>query len=522
VCAAGPDLTGVPGPGRRSLGKLTIVAIEHSVGSQARSEDKPGSPRHLIFGIVAVGLFMSSIDTTIVATALPAIHTSLQTTINWAGWTLTVYSLGMVIVLPIAGKISDELGRRRVFFCAVALFTIASLLCGVATSIYLLIAFRAIQAIGGGALQPSAAGIVAEHFGQDRDKAIGLFGTIASGGQVIGPVVGGILVGYLSWRWIFFVNVPIGIVLLGALVKFVPDSPRTGRSRTDIRGLVLMGLFILAANFGITSIGNKDTAVYDPVFLVPEAFAVVMLCLFIRHTRRSAAPFIPMRLFRAKGFAVMNSLNLLWGVVGFGLASLAPLYAEDRYHLTPLSAGTLLAARGVGAIVVGAAAAMALRRTGYRMPLAVGFTVVAIGTAAMAISPQLGLSPQRVARHRRWHYRSRQRHGQPRLEERVPADRAERGGGDHRPAADVRLHGHHLLRLDGHRHPQPQRRPRPRPGPHPLGRRRGPAGGHGAARLPRAGAQGQLVTILRVPPSTRCGGGALTSRCRPARPGTLR
>jgi EmrB/QacA subfamily drug resistance transporter len=369
------------------------VAIEHTVGLQAPSPGRAGPSRHLIFAIVAVGLFMSSIDATIVATALPAIHASLRTTINWAGWTLTVYSLGMVIVLPIAGKISDELGRRRVFFCAVALFTVASLLCGLATSIYLLVAFRAIQAIGGGSLQPSAAGIVAEHYGKDRDRAIGLFGTIASGGQVIGPVVGGILVGYLSWRWIFFVNVPIGIVLLGALVKFVPDSPRTGRRRTDVRGLVLMGLFILAANFGITSLGNKNTAVYDPVFLVPELIAVVTLYLFIRHTRRSAEPFIPMRLLRAKGFAVMNSLNLLWGVVGFGLASLAPLYAEDRYHLVPLSAGTLLAARGVGAIVVGAAAAMALRRTGYRMPLAVGFIVVAIGTAAMAISPRLGLSP---------------------------------------------------------------------------------------------------------------------------------
>jgi MFS family permease len=100
-----------------------------------------------------------------------------------------------------------------------------------------------------------------------------------------------------------------------------------------------------------------------------------------------------MRLLRAKGFAVMNSLNLLWGVAGFGVASLAPLYAEDRYHLAALNAGTLLAARGFGAIVVGAAAAMALRRTGYRIPLVAGFTVVAIGTVAMAIAPRLGLSP---------------------------------------------------------------------------------------------------------------------------------
>src|SRR6185437_6770652 len=120
---------------------------------------------------------------------------------------------------------------------------------------------------------------------------------------------------------------------------------------------------------------------------------LVALYLLVRHTRRSAEPFIPARLLHARGFAVMNSLNLLWGIVGFGAASLAPLYAEDRYHLAALSAGTLLAARGVGAIVIGAVAAMALRRTGYRIPLVAGFIVVAIGTIAMAVSPRLGLSP---------------------------------------------------------------------------------------------------------------------------------
>jgi len=369
------------------------VAIEHSAGLQARSPDKPAPSRRLIFGVVAIALFMSSIDATIVATALPAIHTSLHATINWASWTITVYSLGMVVVLPIAGKVSDEFGRRRVFFIGVALFTVSSLLCGLSTNIYLLVAFRALQAAGGAALQPSAAGIVADHFGKDRDRAIGMFGTIASGGQVIGPVIGGLLVGYLSWRWIFFVNVPIGIVLLAVIVKVIPAATPTGRSRTDIRGLALMGLFVLAANLGITSLGNKDTSFYDPVFVVPEVAALVLLYLFIRHTRLSAAPFIPMRLLRARGFAVMNSLNLLWGVVGFGVASLAPLYAEDRYHLVPLSAGTLLAARGIGAIAVGAAAAMALRRTGYRIPLIAGFVVSAIGMLAMSIAPRLGLSP---------------------------------------------------------------------------------------------------------------------------------
>lgn len=354
---------------------------------------RPRVPRRLIFGIVAIALFMSSVDSTIVATALPAIHQGLRTPINWAGWTVTVYNLGLVIVLPIAGKISDQFGRRRVFVYGVLLFTVSSLLCGLSTDIYLLIAFRAVQALGGAALQPSAAGIVADHFGSDRDRAIGLFGTIASGGQITGPVLGGILVGYLSWQWIFFVNVPIGIVLLGAIFRFIPESEPTARSKLDLRGLVLMGLFILAANFGITSLGNSSTEVYDPSFLVPEAAALVLLWLFVRHARRTAEPFIPLRLLTARGFGVTNGLNFLWGAAGFGVAALAPLYAEDRYHLPVLSAGTLLTARGIGAIVVGAAATMALRRTGYRMPLIAGFTVAAIGTALLAVGPQFGLSP---------------------------------------------------------------------------------------------------------------------------------
>jgi MFS family permease len=209
----------------------------------------------------------------------------------------------------------------------------------------------------------------------------------------MGPVLGGILVGYLSWQWIFFVNVPIGIVLLAAIFRLVPESEPAARTRFDLRGLVLMGLFILAANFGITSLGNSRTEVYDPSFLVPGTAALALGWLFVRHTRRTPEPFIPLRLLTARGFGVTNGLNFLWGAAGFGVASLAPLYAEDRYHLTALSAGTLLTARGIGAIVVGAAAALALRRTGYRLPLIAGFALAAAGTAAMAVAPRLGLSP---------------------------------------------------------------------------------------------------------------------------------
>jgi EmrB/QacA subfamily drug resistance transporter len=350
-------------------------------------------PRQLVFAIVATALFMVSVDLTIVATALQAIHRGLGASINWVGWTITIYGLATVVALPIAGKFSLQFGRRRVFLCGIILFTAASLLCGFATDIYVLIAFRALQAIGGGALQPSAAGLIADHFGKDRDRGIGMFGAVSSAGQVVGPILGGLLVGFLSWRWIFFVNVPIGVVLVAMTFRYIPDAGGQAAEKTDFIGLLLMASTVLATIFGITSLGNGRTQIDDPIFLVPELCAVVLLALFVRHTRRAAAPFIPVRLLVGKGFAVMNWVNLFHGVVTFGIASLVPLYAEQRYHLAALSAGTLLTARAVGMIVVGTAAAFALRRTGYRMPMLLGFSVVALGTLLMSVSPRWGVSP---------------------------------------------------------------------------------------------------------------------------------
>ncbi|MCL2396393.1 MAG: MFS transporter, partial [Acidimicrobiaceae bacterium] len=291
------------------------------------------------------------------------------------------------------GKFSSQFGRKRVFLCGIALFTAASLLCGFSSDIYLLIVFRAIQALGGGALQPSAAGLIADHFGKNRDRGIGMFGAVSSGGQVVGPIFGGLLVEGLSWRWIFFVNVPVGIALVFMALRYLPESERTEGERTDLSGLLLMSSAVLAAIYGITSLGEGRTRIYDPIFLVPVLAAVVLLTLFARHTRRAASPFIPVRLLVGKGFALMNWVNFLHGMVTFGIVSLVPLYAEQRYHIAALGSGTLLTARAVGMILVGTVAALALRRTGYRMPMMVGFTLIAIGNLLMSVSPRWGVSP---------------------------------------------------------------------------------------------------------------------------------
>jgi EmrB/QacA subfamily drug resistance transporter len=350
---------------------------------------EPRARRNLIFAIVSMGLFMASIDQTIVATALPAIQHELHTRINWSGWTITIYALGQVVAMPMAGKISDMYGRKRVFLISAVVFTASSLCCGFAGNIYLLLLPRAVQALGGGAFMPSATGIVSDHFGSARDRAVGMFTSILPIGGIIGPVLGGLFVNYWSWRGIFLVNVPIGIVLLVCVAKFIPAGSARVSRRVDVRGIALLAMLILAAMAGITYLGSGPIPWYSPVFLACETVAAVAAALFIRHSRRFPAPFVPYRLLRGRGFGVMNVINLIYGAAALGFAALVPLYAQDRYHINPLGAGTLLTARAVGMISVAGLAVIALRRTGYRLPMAAGFVVLAAGLFTMASTPML-------------------------------------------------------------------------------------------------------------------------------------
>ncbi|MBO0820831.1 MAG: MFS transporter [Nocardiopsaceae bacterium] len=347
--------------------------------------------RWLVFAIVSIGLLMASIDQTIVATALPALEHDLHAGINWSGWTITIYALGQVIAMPMAGKISDMYGRKKVFGVSAAVFTLASLCCGFAHNMLLLLLPRFIQALGGGAFMPSATGIVSDHFGPERDRAVGLFTSILPAGGIIGPIIGGVFVSSWSWRGIFLVNVPIGILLIALTIKFIPASARRPASRIDLPGIALLAVGITASMFGITYLGSGAIPLYSPVFLASEAVAVVAAALFVRHSQRAAAPFVPHRLLRGRGFGIMNLINLVYGASALGFAALVPLYAQDRYHLGALGSGTLLTARGVGMVVVAALAAMALRRTGHRLPMIAGFGVLAGGLVMMSVSP--GLSP---------------------------------------------------------------------------------------------------------------------------------
>ena len=342
--------------------------------------------RNLTFAVVSVALFMAAVDQTIVATALPAIQHELHARINWAGWTITTYALGQVLAMPVAGKLSDQFGRKTIFLGAVALFTVASLCCGVTSSIYQLIPLRGLQALGGGAFMPSASGIVADRFGPDRDRAVALFTSILPVGGIVGPVFGGIFVTYWSWRAVFLVNVPAGVALLvlGALI--VPRSARRDHPPVDAGGVALLGVMLLAAMFGFGYLGGGAASPASWQFVLPETAAVAAGIGFVHHIRNHAAPFVPLRLLSGRGFGVVNVINFVYGGAVLGMAAMVPLYAQQRYGFRSLSAGTLLTARAAGMIAVAGVASMALRRTGSRLPMTLGFALLASGLVLLSVA----------------------------------------------------------------------------------------------------------------------------------------
>jgi EmrB/QacA subfamily drug resistance transporter len=354
---------------------------------------EPHPQRRLVFAIVSLGLFMAAVDTSIVATALHPIGQSLHSTINWTAWTVTIYQLGQIMAMPLAGKISDQFGRKKVYVSAAVVFTVSSLACGLSTSIYMLVAFRLVQAMGGGAFIPSASGIVADHFGRDRDKALAMFTSIFPIGGIMGPVFGGLIAQDWSWRGIFFVNVPVGTALVLLAVKYLPSGVRRPAARLDVKGVALLALTILFGMLAVTTLGTAGVNPWDPRCLVPFVASCASGAAFLRHARRSPAPFIDIRLLLGKSFLAMNIVNVVFGSVVLGFAALVPLYAQNRYHVPLASAGTLLTARAIGTVCLAGLAAMLLRRTGCRLPMVIGFTAIAFSLVMLAIEAPTGVPP---------------------------------------------------------------------------------------------------------------------------------
>lgn len=356
----------------------------------------PRVRRVLVFVIVALPLFMMTVDSTIVATALHTLQHDLDTSVNWVGWTITAYSLGFIVMLPVTGRLSTRYGRRRIFLLSVATFTAASLACGLVDDIYLLVVLRVLQAAGGAGFTPSATGIIVDHFGDARDRAVSLFGSIFPIGALVGPIFGGLFVTYWSWRGIFLVNVPLGLAAYLLAVRFVPRDPPRGsaeQTRLDIVGMLLLGVGVLAGMLAVSYLGEPGARVLSPLFVVPIAVAGVGLVAFFRHLGRTDHPFIAPQLIHGPGFGAVNLFTMLFSGMSLGAVSLVPLYATNRYGIDALDSGLLLVAQGVAAVLVSTSVTFVLRRTGYRMPLWVGSGFIIAGILVLAAPAPAAVSP---------------------------------------------------------------------------------------------------------------------------------
>ncbi|OLT14688.1 MFS transporter [Pseudonocardia sp. CNS-139] len=361
-------------------------------GTAHPAVDVPTRGRWSVFAVVAIGLLMASMDQTAVATALPTIGRELDVPLAWGSWTITVYALGQIVALPVAGRLAEQFGPKRVFLVAIAAFTVASLVCGLAANVGMLIAARAVQGLVGGAILPSASGIVADRFGRDRDRALGLFSSVFPLGAIVGPILGGVLVTYSGWRSIFLINLLPGILLCGLGLWLITDlRERSARQQVDVLGIALLTTGFLTGMAGVTLLGTDPgrIAAGDPATIGALLLAVLAAVLFLRHARRRPDAVVPMRLLRGQGMGTMNAINVLFGVGVVGFSALVPLYAEQRYGLVPLAAATLLTARAVGMMCTSGLSVLLLRRLGHRPLVVIGFLLLVAGFVLFAM-PAVG------------------------------------------------------------------------------------------------------------------------------------
>jgi len=339
--------------------------------------------RYLIFVTAALGLLMSSIDTTVVAVAFPNFVKDLGTNVIWAGWTISIYLLAVTTALPLAGSLSDTFGRKKVFLISLILFTASSLACGLAPNIYSLVAFRFLQGIGGGGFLPTASGIVSDQFPENRERAIGLFTSIFAIGSIIGPNLGGWIVAQYSWRYVFYINLPIGVALIVLIKILIRDSKVISGRRIDFVGASLFSGAILFLMLGLNFMGESLSAFS---LLFAAVFLVLSICLsffFFRQEKKASNPIVDIALLKSKPFLAANLYNVIFGVGAISIFSFVPLYATSVHKLSTLMSGVILTPRSLGVIPASAITSFLLSRWGYRWPMVLGLTIISLSTILM-------------------------------------------------------------------------------------------------------------------------------------------
>ena len=337
--------------------------------------------RWRILAVVATAFFMTILDVSIVNVALPSIARALDFSQANLQWVITAYAISFGGFLLLGGRAADLLGRRRVFIVGVALFTVASFVCGVAQSEGMLIAARAIQGLGGAVISPAALSIVMTSFeeGAERNKALGVWGALGGSGAAVGVLAGGVLTQYLSWRWIFFVNVPVGALVLALTPRIVPESRREGAERRyDALGAVLVSGGLALLVYAISRAPIVGWATARTILLLVAAG--VLLAAFLFNERRIHDPLMPFHIFRVRTVAGANIVGFLLGGVLFANFFVLTLYVQDVLGYSAIKTGvTFVATAGTAVVAAGVAQALTTR-FGPKPIIAMGLVLL---TAAM-------------------------------------------------------------------------------------------------------------------------------------------
>ncbi|MGA9274014.1 MAG: DHA2 family efflux MFS transporter permease subunit [Candidatus Cybelea sp.] len=307
-------------------------------------QHRHGAPVALITVTVMLGLIMAIIYSTIVNVAISTIGGNLGATVDEVAWVATGYILANVVVMPLNGWLTALLGRKRFYAISLALFTVASFLCGTARSIWVLVFYRVIQGIGGGALQPTAQAILFETFPvEKRGAAMAIFGMGAMVGPAIGPTLGGWIVDNASWQLIFYINIPIGIVAFLMTLAFIPNPKYIAKPKG---GIDWIGLGLLTA--GLASLqfvleqGERDDWFQSQTILLLTVISAVALVTFVMKTLRDKHPIVDLTVFRFRSFSVGSFLGIIMGFGLFGTALILPLFFQTTLGFTAFDTGMAL------------------------------------------------------------------------------------------------------------------------------------------------------------------------------------
>lgn len=330
----------------------------------------------IVAAVVMIGAVMSILDTTIINVALDELSRDLDAPLSTVQWVSTGYMLALAAVIPLTGWASEQFGGKRVWIAAVAVFTVTSALCGMAQDVDQLIVLRVLQGVGGGMIMPVGQIMLTQQAGPQRlGRVMGIVAIPMFVAPIFGPTLGGLIVDHLSWRWIFLVNVPVGVLGLLLASRVLPRSEGHGGQRLDWLGVLLASGGAASFVFGLAETGEKG-GFEGPITWAPIATGLAMVVLYVVHALRTPHAIINVRLFRSRGFSAAAATTFVLGSAMFGAMILLPLYFQIARGEDATTAGLLLIAQGVGMAFAVPLGGVLSDRIGGGIPTVVGVVVM--------------------------------------------------------------------------------------------------------------------------------------------------